>query len=133
MIKYFLIEESPYRDKKYKIKINFDVFPNIKIKESGSYNIFPARLMGLSYPNYLRICRDVFKAEIIGKGNKYPIPYFIYNEELQNLIKLLNKKMELIMTIKNSQLSKEFENSWQQEYIEEFGKEPTYGIKRGDE
>ena len=39
----------------------------------GSFNVICARLMGLTYPEYLRMCRDCFGAEIIGKGSMYPV------------------------------------------------------------
>lgn len=126
MKKYFYAEESPYKEGKYVIKINFDYFPDITTK--GSYNILPARLMGLSYANYLRMCRDLFDAEIIGKNSIYPIAYFNdkTNANLQMLLRILNKRMELIESLKEKGIPEEYKEEWRKEYMCEFGKEPTY-------
>lgn len=124
MNKYFTLEESPYKVGKYSIKINFDLFPNMYTE--GSYCILPARLMGLSYTSYLRMCRDVFEGEIIGKNNKYPIAYFTKTKKVQLLLKILNSRAELIFKIKNSHLPEELINEWQEEYYSFFGKEPGY-------
>ena len=93
--KYFYLEESPYHPGKYKVSMNFDMLPGIRT--TGSYNLLPARLLGLSYAEYLRYCRDVYKAEIIGKNNMYPVAYFKDNIAAGDLIKMLNSRMELLI------------------------------------
>ncbi len=95
MTKYFYLEESPYQPGKYRIAINFDTLPGIRT--IGSYNLLPARLLGLSYADYLRYCRDVYKAEIIGKKNMYPVAYFKDNMAAGDLIRSLNNRMEQII------------------------------------
>ena len=58
----------------YVIRINHEKFklgPTV-----GSYNLIMARLCGISYANFLRMCRDSFGAVIIGKGTYYPVAYF---------------------------------------------------------
>ena len=122
MTKYFFIEESPYKVGKYTINLDFDKFPSIST--SGSYNILPARLMGLSYANYLRMCRDLFDADIIGKDSKYPVAYFTNREKLRELIKVLNKKMEVIDKLKNG-IPKEFKEPFSKEYEQIFGVAPN--------
>ena len=92
--KYFYLEESPYQPGKYKVSMNFDEFPGIRTV--GSYNLLPARLLGLSYANYLRYCRDVYKAEVIGKNTMYPIAYFENNFAAGDLIRILNERMSQI-------------------------------------
>ena len=92
--KYFYLEESPYQPGKYKVSMNFDMLPGIRT--TGSYNLLPARLLGLSYANYLRYCRDVYKAEIIGKNTMYPIAYFENNFATGDLIRILNERMSQI-------------------------------------
>lgn len=92
--KYFYLEESPYHPGKYKVSMNFDEFPGIRT--IGSYNLLPARLLGLSYAEYLRYCRDIYKAEIIGKKNMYPVAYFKDNIAAGDLIKMLNDRMSQI-------------------------------------
>lgn len=63
----------------------------------GSFNVICARLMGLTYPEYLRMCRDCFGAEIIGKGSMYPVAYFKLSQELQDLINNLNARANLVL------------------------------------
>ena len=135
MIKYFFIEESPYKPGKYTIRMDFDKFPNIST--SGSYNVLPARLMGISYPDYCRACRDLFGAEIIGKGEMYPVVYFKRTSEVQMLVNILNKRMELIMKLKEINSSPELiklmeEWDWEKEYTCEFGNAPNFTIKVGE-
>ena len=133
MIKYFFIEESPYKLGKYTIRMDFDKFPNIST--SGSYNVLPARLMGISYPDYCRACRDLFGGEIIGKGSMYPVVYFKGKSEAQMLVNVLNKRMELIMKLREIEFAPELMNlidEWTMEYTSEFGKAPNYTIKVGE-
>ena len=91
---YFYYEASPVHTGKYVIKANFDLLP-LK-NANGSYNIICARIMGLSFSDYLRMCRDEFGAEIVGKGSKYPVPYFKYSEGLTLLVKMLNARTTYI-------------------------------------
>lgn len=93
--KYFYLEESPYHPGNYKVSMNFDMLPGIRT--TGSYNLLPARLLGLSYAEYLRYCRDIYKAEIIGKNNMYPVAYFKDNIAVGDLIRTLNSRMELLI------------------------------------
>lgn len=94
-IKYFKLEEMPTQPGKYMITIDYSQAPELYTK--GSFNILPARLMGLSYANYLRFCRDLFDAEIIGKRNLYPIAVFQKNEGSLALLQLLNNRMSLVL------------------------------------
>ena len=91
---YFFLEESPYQPGKRTIHINFDILPPMRTE--GSFNLLPARLLSLSYAEYLRYCRDVYKAEIIGKNNMYPVAYFKDNIAAGDLIKMLNDRMSQI-------------------------------------
>lgn len=84
------------------------LFPN---GTEGSYGVFPARLLNLSYADYLRYARDRLGAELVGKGKKYIIPYFDNNETTKMFIKLLNKRMEFIMN----------EHEFPFDYVEEDG------------
>ena len=94
-IKIFYREESPYYPGKYHIAINHDLFHCEST--TGSFNILPARLCGLMYSDYLRMCRDCFGAEIIGKGSKYPVAYFKRSMELDALIDFLNVQASLVL------------------------------------
>ena len=64
---------------------------------NGSFNIICARVMGLSYANYLRMCRDRYGADIIGKGCKYPVAFFEKNKKEDELESILNSKAKEIL------------------------------------
>lgn len=63
----------------------------------GSFNVICARLFGLSYAQYLRMCRDCFGAEIIGKDSMYPIAYFKLSQGLKDLIDQLNGRANWVL------------------------------------
>ena len=92
---YFRIEESPTRPGKYTIAPVFENLP--PMHTSGSFNLLAARVMGLSYPQYLRFCRDMVGGEIVGKNHLYPIAYFNKTVNLVAFVRLLNTQMNLIM------------------------------------
>ena len=92
--RYFYAEESPYQPGKYTVRLNFDALPNMTT--TGSYNLLPARLLGLSYADYLRFCRDELGAEIIGKKSMYPVAYFPNKTSAEGLIQNLNTRMAIV-------------------------------------
>lgn len=94
-VKCFIKEEAASQPGKWRILPLHENF-HLKYTE-GSYNIICARLMGLTYPQYLRMCRDCFGAEIIGKGSNYPVAYFKRSKELDALIELLNVRANLVL------------------------------------
>lgn len=94
-IKVFSREESVSYPGKYIIRVDLDKF-HLDYTE-GSYNVICARLMGLTYAQYLRMCRDCFGAEIIGKGSMYPVAYFKLSEKLKDLIDGLNARANLVL------------------------------------
>ncbi len=96
MKKYYYIDESPMYPDKFLIKMNSDLFL-FPTGTAGSYAVFISRVLGLSYPDYLRFARDVLGAEIIGKNHKYPIAFFDRSNELTQFVKMLNARMEMIM------------------------------------
>lgn len=93
--RYFILEESPYYEKRYVITPNWEELP--KMTTNGSFNVLGARLLNLSYSNYLRMCRDIAGAQIIGKNKTYPVPYFEMSNEVRALVGLLNAAMTLVM------------------------------------
>lgn len=96
--KYFTIEESMQQENYYIIKINdLSMLPIKTENMTGSYNVLPARLMNLSYAQYLRMCRDLFGAEIVGKNSYYPVALFRKGKILDQFVKLLNSRMELVL------------------------------------
>ena len=94
-IKVFSREESASYPGKYIIRVDLDKF-HLDYTE-GSYNIICARLMGLTYAQYLRMCRDCFGAEIIGKGSNYPVAYFKLSEQLKDLVDGLNARANFVL------------------------------------
>jgi len=96
MKRYFYLEESPFYKNKYMIRLNHEMFlfPH---GTAGSYNVFVARVLNLSYADYLRYARDRLGAELIGKNTRYVVPYYDNNASTSALIKLLNSRMEYIM------------------------------------
>lgn len=94
-IKCFEYEASPYQLNKYIIR---PIHENFYLGfTKGSFNVICARLFGLSYPEYLRMCRDKYKAEIVGKGALYPIAYFSLSPELIALVDQLNARANLVL------------------------------------
>lgn len=97
MSRYFYLQnDSIYQDKYI---IYFDCpskyFPK---GTDGSYDIFIARLLSLSYPDYLRWARDRLGAELIGKNKRYiKVLFNGNNSTVQIFIKVLNKRMEYII------------------------------------
>ena len=94
-VKIFYREESPYYPGKYRIAMSLDEF--YCDYTEGSYNVMQARLFGLSYPQFLRMCRDCFGAEIIGKGSLYPVAYFKFSKQLVDLVDSLNARANMVL------------------------------------
>ena len=88
----FYLDESPTHPGYYSIRTDINKIPFTCLK--GSLNVLPARLMNLTYANYLRFCRDILHAEVYGKGSMYPVAYFKRNEISEQFINLLNKRAE---------------------------------------
>ena len=118
----FTIEESPYNPGMFMICPVHDAF-YLKHTE-GSFNIICARLMNLSYAQYLRFCRDLCGATIVGKNTRYPIAYFPRGERVQALCRLLNTRANLILWNKEHPDWKEHQIKlfeWKKEMIEKWG------------
>ena len=94
-VKIFYRDDSAAQPGKYMIRADLEKF-HLNFTE-GSYNIIGARLMGLTYAQYLRMCRDVYGAEIIGKGGMYPYPVFKLSRGLEELIDQLNARANLVL------------------------------------
>lgn len=94
-VKCFMREESPYYPGKYIVK---PIHENFHLDSTeGSFSVIAARLFGVTYPDYLRMCRDCFGAEIVGKGSIYPVAYFSLSEGLNCLIDQLNSRANLVL------------------------------------
>lgn len=80
---------------------DYDNFP-FNIKEGGSFAVAPARVLGLTYAEYLRFVRDMFPNAVTlsGKNHLYVIAYWKKGKELYTFVDLLNKKLTL--AVKNT-------------------------------
>lgn len=94
-MKVFTLEESAYQPGKYIILFHPTEFHSTHTK--GSFAIMASRLLGISFPDYCRLCRDVFGAEIIGKGSMYPVIYFKDTRQVKNLVELLNTRAKTVL------------------------------------
>lgn len=96
MDKFFYLEKTSGFRGKYVIRPNLEKFllPN---GLKGNTAVLPARVLNLSYAQYLRYCRDRLGAELVGRFAHSIIPLFEYTNEVALLLKLLNKRMEFVM------------------------------------
>jgi hypothetical protein len=92
---YFKIEESPYNPGKYLIRLVHENLPLGVVY--GSCNVLAARVCGLSWAEYLRMCRDIYGAELMGKNEKYPVAYFTDLVKAKQLVAALNKQVSTIL------------------------------------
>lgn len=98
-MKYFKVIDAPYDNGHYIIS-GTDSYYNYFKWTDGSYNVYHARIMGLTYASYLRMARDVYGAGLRGKGHKYPTVYFNSRAEAEKLAKVLDERLSYL--IKNS-------------------------------
>lgn len=96
---FFYLDESPLRPGRYLIRINFNKLP--PMTTLGSYQVLLARIMNLSFAQYLRLCRDEFDGEIVGKDSLYPAVYFKRTPKTVSFVRLLNGRMNVIMWERN--------------------------------
>lgn len=94
-MKYVRFVDSPIEKFKKILQFDYNVLPLKSTK--GSFAVLGARLMGLSWPDYLRMCRDVFGAEIIGKHSMYPVIYFTEDKLTHEFESLLNIRIETML------------------------------------
>lgn len=98
-MKYFKVIDAPYDNRHYIIS-GTDSYYNYFKWTDGSYNVYHARIMGLTYASYLRMARDVYGAGLRGKGHKYPTAYFNSRAEAEKLAKVLDERLSYL--IKNN-------------------------------
>lgn len=92
---YFTVDSSPFYDEGYTLDLNFSSFP--KMSTTSSYGVMPARVLGISYPDYLRMCRDIYGAEVrLDSPSGYPSVFFKNEALVTRLARLLNVRMALI-------------------------------------
>ena len=93
----FKLKEHPLFKRRYTIEFVAEPPKSCFPKGiTGSTNVLIARFLGLSYPEYLTLARDVFKADLVGKGTVYITPVFPRSKEVVRLVELLNIYMKRI-------------------------------------
>lgn len=95
-MKYFKMIEAPCRKNKYIIS-GTDAYYNYFKYTDYSYNIYNARIMGLTYASYLRMARDIYGATLSGKGQRYVSAYFDSIEDGEKLAKILDKRLSYLI------------------------------------
>ena len=87
-------------DNQYMVSLDdtlcLNVLQKATLSNIGSYNVFPARLLGLEYADYLRFARDKYNGKLYGKNHKYPTIRFNSRAECNSLCQFLNKRLSLI-------------------------------------
>jgi hypothetical protein len=95
---YFVTELSPIHNK-------YVVLPNHTAlgltATRGSYAVLGARLFGLSYANYLRLCRDNYNATLTGKKSLYINMTFTNKDDAEKLAKELSRRAAFFKRKKN--------------------------------
>lgn len=60
-----------------------------------SIHVLEARLIGMTYEEYLDFCQDSLGAQVVrSEGQKYALIYFRNNEQVRRLVNLLNQKFK---------------------------------------
>ena len=109
----FYLNDSPYYPGKCIISVHHEQFHCTSTL--GSYNLLPARLLNISYANFLRLARDEYDAELVGKNTWYPIAYFPHNDKTMKLVRILNA---LATLVEFQREHPDFEEH--KEYVEEY-------------
>lgn len=96
--KYFTYREETPNDfsRCVIVPADYDNFP-FNTQLGGSYALAPARVLGMTYVDYLRFILWAFPDDVVveGKNSKYPIAYWKFGPNLQKWLELLNAKMNL--------------------------------------
>lgn len=112
--KYFHIEESASNPEYNLIKVRADL-PYVR-STRGSLTVLQARLLGLSWPDFCRFCRDILDAKVYGKGSMYPVIYFPKNSEKVNkYLNLLNTRMEYVAILLDEREIKKGNGVWRRD------------------
>lgn len=64
---------------------------------TGSFSVLYSRIMGLQYPDFLRMVRDVYNASVSGVNHLYPKITFSSQEDAEQFAKILDKRLMLIL------------------------------------
>lgn len=76
------------------VPIDPKIFPNA---EKGVYELAPARLLGITYMEYLELVTTLFPEKVELRNEPFPVPYWLKDKELFTFVELLNKRWSLMM------------------------------------
>lgn len=92
-MKYYKVETSPISTKnEYVVMFKdnlFDIIPYIY----GSAAVINARLLGLTYAQYLKWCRDVYNARLVGSKSLYVVPYYANKDDAAAVASELDRRL----------------------------------------
>lgn len=91
MSKIFYVDDIPNEPGYYMVRLEYPQLPFDRIQ--SSLNVLAARVLGLSYAEYLRYCRDEFGAVLVGKNSLYVIAIYDSRAKAQKVADLLNTKI----------------------------------------
>lgn len=84
-------------DNKYMITPNEELYKiareNLGEGKVSSFNIIAARVLGVTYAEFLRWARDNYNGTIIGKGYKYPYVVFYNKADCNKCCLFLTKRL----------------------------------------
>lgn len=72
---------------------DLDLFEGISF--SGSYNVLQSRVLGLTYPQYLKLCMSKFNGELRGRAG-YSYCTFKNKTDCKNVCAILNRNWSKI-------------------------------------
>ncbi len=88
----FKTEESFSQKGRFKPTITFEACEYINCCLNGTYHTVAARLFGLSYAEFMRMVRDKYNAELVGRSGGYIYYTFKEKVDCDKLTKELNKR-----------------------------------------
>ena len=96
----FSLVESSCHEGKYFIAFDSEKCNKVKIGvKGGSFAVVGARLFGFGYKDYLKMWRDVYGAELFGRGTRYVSALWSkkdWNKGIE-LVKELNKRLNYVL------------------------------------
>lgn len=86
----------------YKLKLDLSIYSEIttEISINSSYNILPARLLGLPFDKFLLYIQQEFDAELHGRVGRYVTYSFKNKEKAEVLAKELSDRWDYLLSVK---------------------------------
>ena len=98
----FSIDEHMHYKGQYKMHIAMEAYDEMCSAGpvNASFNTLAARLLRMDYPSFLKMLRQDYGAELHGKTGKYVYYSFTDKSKANELIKVLNKRWNILMALK---------------------------------